>query len=57
MKTLLSATLATLMLAAVPAQAQTLGTLLPALTWPDDTVTGSTKGCDSAATTVCTLQE
>lgn len=56
MKTLLSAALATLMLAALPAQAQTLGTLLPALTWPEDSVTSSTKGCE-AGPTVCTLQK
>ncbi len=56
MKTLMSATLAVLMLAAVPASAQTLGTMLPTLTFPDDTVTPSTKGCDPAAQ-VCTLQK
>lgn len=56
MKTLMSATLAVLMLAAVPATAQTLGTMLPALTFPDDTVTPSTKGCD-AVDQVCTPQK
>ncbi len=57
MKTFVSATLAALMLAALPAQAQTLGTMLPSLTWPEDTVTSSTKGCDTPAVAVCTLQK
>lgn len=43
---------------AMPAGAQTLDMLLPALTFPTDTVTGSTKGCaPEAATPVCIRQE
>jgi hypothetical protein len=48
MKTLASAAalaLTALMLA-LPVQAQTMGTLLPTLTWPEGDVTTSTKGCD-----------
>ncbi|MBK6465988.1 MAG: hypothetical protein IPL38_13010 [Rhodobacter sp.] len=57
MKTRLAATLTALALLALPASAQTLSTLLPTLSWPDDTVTTSTKGCDAATQTVCTLRE
>jgi hypothetical protein len=56
MKTL-SATLLALSLLAGAAQAQTLSTMLPVLTWPDDQVTTSTKGCVTDAKTVCTLKE
>ncbi len=43
---------------AAPVAADSLGTLLPTLTFPTDTVTASTKGCDAASTqTVCTLSE
>jgi hypothetical protein len=56
MKTL-SATLIALSLLAGAAQAQTLSTMLPSLTWPDDQVTTSTKGCVPDANTVCPLQE
>lgn len=57
MKTRLAATLTALALLALPASAQTLSTLLPTLSWPDDTVTTLTKGCDAATQTVCTLRE
>lgn len=46
MKKTLIASFAALMLAA-PAMAQSLDTLLPTLTWPDDGVTVSTKDCDA----------
>jgi hypothetical protein len=43
---------------AMPTGAQTLDILLPALTFPTDTVTGSSKGCaPEAATPVCIRQE
>jgi len=54
-KTLIATAVALLM--AAPAMAQTLDMMLPSLTWPDDGVTVSTKGCDAAATTVCTPQK
>ena len=38
------------------AQAQTLSTMLPSLTWPEGDVVVSTKGCD-AAVSVCTPQK
>lgn len=41
----------------LPASGQSVPTALPTLTWPDDTVTTSTKGCAPAAQTVCTLSE
>ena len=47
--------LAALMLA-LPATAQTMSTLLPTLSFPDDTVITSTKGC-ATGQTVCTLQQ
>lgn len=56
MKTV-SATLLALALLSGVAQAQTLSTMLPTLTWPDDQVTTSTKGCVADAMTVCTLEE
>ncbi|GAB1361930.1 hypothetical protein MASR1M32_11660 [Rhodobacter sp.] len=46
MKKTLIASIAALFLAA-PAMAQSLDTLLPTLTWPDDGVTVSTKGCET----------
>jgi hypothetical protein len=43
---------------AAPVAADSLGTLLPALTFPSETVTASTKGCEAtAAATTCTLAE
>lgn len=43
---------------AAPIAADSLTVLLPTLTFPTDTVTPSTKGCDSATTrAVCTLSE
>lgn len=43
---------------AAPVAADSLGTLLPSLSFPTDTVTPSTKGCDAPATkTACTLSE
>ncbi|HLQ18651.1 MAG TPA: hypothetical protein VK146_06685 [Tabrizicola sp.] len=41
---------------AVPVAADSLGTLLPSLTFPTDTVTESTKGCE-AAQPACTLEK
>jgi hypothetical protein len=42
----------------VPVAAQSLDILLPTLTFPTDTVTPSTKGCDADATKrVCQLAE
>ncbi|NJM81563.1 MAG: hypothetical protein HC844_02915 [Tabrizicola sp.] len=38
------------MLLASPLAAQTMTVLLPAITFPDDTVTPSTKGCDATVT-------
>ena len=35
---------------AAPVDADSLGTLLPALTFPADTVATSTKGCEAPAT-------
>ncbi|MEZ5798528.1 MAG: hypothetical protein R3D63_14275 [Paracoccaceae bacterium] len=52
---LAAALMAALALTAAPAVAQTMGTLVPTLTWPDGTVTASTRGCDPAA--VCILEE
>jgi hypothetical protein len=50
--------LAVTMSLAVPAAAQSLNILLPNLTFPTDTVTPSTKGCDADATkAVCELAE
>jgi hypothetical protein len=50
--------LALVLLAAIPAQAQTMGTLLPTLTWPEGDITPSTKGCTEAAPAQpCTLTE
>jgi|GEM_PF-1487482 len=41
-----------------PVAAQSLNILLPTLTFPTDTVTPSTKGCDADATKpVCQLAE
>ncbi|MCB6179375.1 hypothetical protein LHP98_14725 [Rhodobacter sp. Har01] len=52
------ATLALFVLAAAPVPAQTMATLLPALSWPDDGVTASSKTCDTAdAKAVCVNQE
>lgn len=48
MKKTLIASIVALMLAA-PAMAQSLDTMLLTLTWPDDGVTVSTKGCDAKA--------
>lgn len=43
---------------AAPVAADSLTVLLPTLTFPTDSVTTSTKGCDSATTrAVCTLSE
>jgi hypothetical protein len=43
---------------AAPVAADSLGTLLPTLSFPTDTVTPSTKGCDVPATgSVCQLDE
>ena len=41
---------------AAPVAADSLGTLLPALTFPTDTVTTSTKGCEATRPT-CQLAE
>lgn len=42
----------------VPVAAQSLNILLPTLTFPTDTVTPSTKGCDADATKpICQLAE
>ncbi|MFZ1470320.1 MAG: hypothetical protein WAT09_15290 [Paracoccaceae bacterium] len=54
--TLVAAALA-LVAGTVPATAQTMSGLLPTLTWPDDTVTPSTKGCAPDTKAVCVLQE
>ena len=54
MKKIASAALVAMMLV-LPASAQTLSTMLPTLTWPDETITTSTKGCTPQ--TVCTLEE
>lgn len=51
MKKTLIASAAALLLAA-PAMAQSLDTLFPRLTWPDEGVTVSTKGCEPAAVCV-----
>lgn len=52
----LYATLVMLLLAAVPASAQTMSTLLPALSWPEDGMTALTKACEPASgQTVCTI--
>ena len=43
---------------AAPVAADSLGTLLPSLSFPTETVTTSTKGCEAPATgEVCTLAE
>lgn len=43
---------------AAPVAADSLAVLLPALTFPTDTVTASTKGCEAPTTkAVCTLSE
>ncbi len=43
---------------AAPVAADSLGTLLPTLTFPSETVTASTKGCEApASATTCTLAE
>ena len=55
--TLIAAALSALTLLALPATAQTMSTLMPTLTWPDETVTPSTKGCDASGQTVCTLKQ
>jgi hypothetical protein len=52
MKKFVVATILSLTLAA-PVIAQSLDTMLPTLTWPDDAVTVSTKDC-SATTAACT---
>ena len=50
--------LATSLALAAPVAADSLGTLLPTLTFPTDTVTASTKGCEApAGQTVCTLSK
>jgi hypothetical protein len=47
-----------LMVLASPLAAQTMTVLLPSITFPDDTLTPSTKGCDTASTApVCQLQK
>lgn len=38
---------------AIPASAQSLTILLPSLTFPTETVTPSTKGCEVPAGTTC----
>lgn len=48
MKKTLAASIAALLLAA-PAMALSLDTMLPTLTWPEEGVTASTKGCEPAA--------
>jgi hypothetical protein len=46
------------MVLASPLAAQTMTVLLPSITFPDDTLTPSTKGCDTASTApVCQLQK
>jgi hypothetical protein len=56
--TRLAYALTAVMALAAPVAADSLGTLLPSLTFPTGTVTTSTKNCDSAATQhVCTLTE
>lgn len=52
MKKTLIASVAALLLAA-PAMALSMDMMLPRLTWPEDGVTISTKGCEPAA--VCVL--
>ncbi|MBP9183860.1 MAG: hypothetical protein KBF78_12055 [Fuscovulum sp.] len=47
----------TALMLALPVQAQTMGTLLPTLTWPEGDVTTSTKGCEGQAVAVCTKGE
>ncbi len=43
---------------AAPVAADSLGTLLPSLSFPTDTVTPSTKGCEAPAThATCQLAE
>jgi hypothetical protein len=50
--------LATTLALAAPVAADSLTTLLPTLTFPEDVVTTSTKGCDSANTQpACKLAE
>jgi hypothetical protein len=57
MSRLIHALAASLALAA-PVAADSLGTLLPSLSFPTDTVTTSTKGCDAPAQgEVCLLAE
>jgi hypothetical protein len=55
MKSFAIVALSALTLLAVPAQAQTMSTLLPSLTWPEGDVTTSTKNCP--APQVCPVQE
>ena len=57
MKSLLSVGLVVMMLGALPVQAQGLDTLLPTLTFPEDGVSGSSKGCEPAGGAVCTPQK
>ena len=54
MKKIAASTLVALALV-LPAKGQTMSSLTPSLTFPDTTITPSTKGC--APQTVCTLQE
>jgi hypothetical protein len=56
--TRLSYVLAASLALAAPVAADSLGTLLPSLSFPTDSVTTSTKGCEApAAGSVCTLSE
>jgi len=54
MKKIAAATLIAFALV-LPAKGQTMSTLTPSLTFPDTTITPSTKGCTPQ--TVCPLQE
>lgn len=44
-----AASLALLMMAAAPVAAQGVDTIMPRLTWPDDSITASTKSCVTTA--------
>ncbi len=62
MKTRRFAAAALLVLAAIPASAQTLTTMLPSLSWPEGQITTSTKGCEAPVdatgdAAVCAPQE
>lgn len=56
--TRLSLVLAASLALSVPVAAESLAVLLPSLSFPDTTVTTSTKGCEVRATqAICQLEE